>query len=378
MKDIPVKISPDGYKVSWFIIQCSLIIALILLSTPSQKVQAQETEQFAIGDLIAVPGQKVTGKLIVEKGSDAGSFIPVSIICGEKPGPVLALTAGVHGTEYVPVIALQRILKEINPAELSGVLVLVHVANVPSYLGRGVYSNPIDFKNLNRVFPGKMDGTFSERLAYTLSNEIIGKSDYYIDLHGGEFNERLLNFLVFYYGCPDKELCHQSRLMAHAMGNTHLIPFDYSSVPDSMPSLYTDFEAMRRGIPSIVAEYGDMGTVDPEILEFAIKGITNVMKTIGMLEGEPFVVKQPSYLLDEYTMESESDGIFYSLVDKGDKVEEGALLGYITDFWGNRIQEFHAPHSGIVVHTNCSPAINKNKEEFVITLAKVADTSDLE
>lgn len=166
MKAIPVKISPDGYKVSWFIIQYSLIISLILLSTLTQQVQAQDAEQFTIGDLIAIPGQIVAGKLIIEEGSDAGSFIPVSIICGEKPGPVLTLTAGVHGTEYVPVIALQKMLKEINPAELSGVLVLVHVANVPSYLGRGVYSNPIDFKNLNRVFPGKMDGTFSERLAY--------------------------------------------------------------------------------------------------------------------------------------------------------------------------------------------------------------------
>ena len=83
-----------------------------------------------------------------------------------------------------------------------------------------------------------MDGTFSERLAYILSNEIMDKSDYYIDMHGGEFNERLLNFLVFYYGCPDKELCRQSRLMAHAVGNTHMIPFDYSSVPDDMPSEY--------------------------------------------------------------------------------------------------------------------------------------------
>lgn len=184
-----------------------------------------------------------------------------------------------------------------------------------------------DFKNLNRVFPGKMDGTFSERLAYKQSNEIIGKSDYYIDIHGGEFNERLLNYLYFYYGCPDKELCKQSRLLAHAMGNTQLIPFDYSSVPDSMPSEYTDFETMRRGIPSIAVEFGDMGAVDPEILEFAVKGLKNVMRTIGMLEGELFVVKQPTYLLDDYFLECESDGIFYSLVDKGDLVEEATLLG---------------------------------------------------
>jgi predicted deacylase len=74
------------------------MVAFILLFSSVQKVHAQETEQFAIGDIIAVPGQKVTGKLIVEEGSDAGSFIPISIICGEKPGPVLTLNAGIHGT----------------------------------------------------------------------------------------------------------------------------------------------------------------------------------------------------------------------------------------------------------------------------------------
>ena len=164
--------------------------------------------------------------------------------------------------------------------------------------------------------------------------------------------------------------------MAHAMGNTHLIPFDYSSIPDSEPSVNSDIEGLRRGIPSITVEFGDMGVVDPEMLEFAIKGIINVMRTIGMLEGEPFVVKQPSYLLNVYSMESESDGIFYSLVDKGDFVEEETLLGYITDFWGNRIQEFYVPYSGIVVETKCSPAINK--WEDTITLAKVWDTFNLE
>ena len=164
--------------------------------------------------------------------------------------------------------------------------------------------------------------------------------------------------------------------MAHAMGNTNLIPFDYSSVPDSEPSVYTDIEAMRRGIPSITVEIGDMGTVDPEILEFAVKGLKNIMRTIGMLEGEPFVVKQPSYLLDEYFLKSESDGIFYSHFDKGDHIEEATLLRYTTDFWGNRIQEFRAPFSGMVHKTNSSPAINKG--EHVIKLAKVVDTFSLE
>ena len=351
-------------------------IFIVCLVLSSFVMNAQDKEVFSIESIRARPGEKVTGKVIVEEGIDAGSFIPITIIYGTKPGPVLTLSAGVHGTEYVPVIALQKILKEIDPVELSGILVLVQVTNIPSFQGRAVYNSPVDQKNLNRVFPGKADGTFCERLAYILSNEIIEKSDYYIDMHSGEFNERLLNFLYFYYGCSDKELCQKSRKLAHAIGNTYMFPFDYSTIHDSEPSVNTDIEAMRRGVPAITVEFGDMGVVDPQILDFAVKGIKNVMITIGMLEGEPFVTEHPLYLLDDTSIKSKSNGIYYSLVDKGDHFEKDALLGYITDYWGNRIEEFHAPFSGIVVTTINVPVINK--DEQVLHIAKVTDTFDLE
>ena len=112
------------------------------------------------------------------------------------------------------------------------------------------------------------------------------------------------------------------------------------------------------------------------MVEFALKGIKNVMKTIGMLEGKPFVVENPTYLLDEYSLVSNSDGIWYSLVNKGDLVEEGALLGYITDYWGTKLEDLSAPFSGIVVKTFKAPAINKG--ENVIKMAKVTDTFNLE
>lgn len=346
-------------------------IIIVLLALFSVTIYAQEKKIFSIGTIQASPGEKVSGKLIVEEGIDKGSFIPITIIHGTKPGPVLTLNAGIHGTEYVPVIALQRIGQEINPDELSGILILVQVANIPSFQGRGVYNNPIDFKNLNRVYPGKADGTFSERLAFTLSNEIISKSDYYIDLHGGEFNESLLNFLYFYYGCPDAEICRKSRMMAHAMGNRYLIPYDYNSIPDSLPSKYSEYEAMRQGVPAIVAEFGDRGEVNPSILDFAVKGIINIMRTLGMLEGETFVVNNPIYMLDEEFLDSKNDGIFYPLFEKGHYVTKGALLGFTTDYWGKRIEEFVAPYSGIIISIYLSPVVNKG--DGVIHMAKVSD-----
>lgn len=342
----------------------------------SEESLAQQPVKIVIQQIEAQPGQTVSGKLIVEKGVDEGTFIPVTIINGQNPGPVLSLTAGIHGTEYVPVIALQEIISEIDPKNLSGTVIIVHVANIPAFLGRSVYNGPIDHKNLNRVFPGKEDGTISERIAFTLTNEILSKSDYYIDIHGGEFNEKLLNYLYFLYGCPDNDLCEKSRMMAHAMGNNYLIPFKYNTIHDSLPSGYAFCEAFRKGAAVIGVEFGDQGKVDSEDLQSAKKGVINVMRTIGMLEGETFANEHPVYLIDRKSIPSKYDGILYTLVDIGQSISKGTLLGYMSDYWGNIIEEYKAPYSGIVVSTRPSPAIKKG--DTVIHIGKTTDTFEPE
>src|SRR5262245_19299651 len=115
---------------------------------------------FTVGRVTAQPGSTVGGALeIAPHGGDAGTTIPFTIVNGTAPGPVLALVAGVHGMEYVPVVALQRLRAALDPASIAGTILLVHVANMPSFLGRTIYYSPVDGKNLNRVFPGKADGT---------------------------------------------------------------------------------------------------------------------------------------------------------------------------------------------------------------------------
>src|SRR5262249_56052604 len=118
----------------------------------------------------------------------AGADIPVTVINGRTPGPVLALVAGTHGYEYSPILALQRLLPKISPQTLSGAVILVHVANMPSFLRRTIYYGPEDGKNLNRVYPGKPDGTLSERIARVITTQVIERADYLIDLHCGDRN----------------------------------------------------------------------------------------------------------------------------------------------------------------------------------------------
>ncbi len=95
----------------------------------------------------------------VPDGIDAGTQIPLTTISGARPGPVLALVAGNHGYEYPPVLALQKLRSQVDAAQLSGTVIMVHVANMPSFLGRTVYFSPVDGKNLNRGLPGPCAGS---------------------------------------------------------------------------------------------------------------------------------------------------------------------------------------------------------------------------
>ena len=110
---------------------------------------------------------------------------------------MLALVAGTHGMEYMPIIALQRLRAAIDPKTLSGTVIMVHVANMPSFLSRTIYYSPADGKNLNRVFPGKADGTLSERIAEVITREVIARATHVVDIHCGDGNESLRPYVYW-------------------------------------------------------------------------------------------------------------------------------------------------------------------------------------
>src|ERR1700722_2453669 len=139
-----------------------------------------------VGGISAPSGKLVSG--VIDLGV---TTIPITVFNGAKDGPVLALVAGNHGYEYPPILALQMLRPRINARKLSGAVIMVHVANMPSFLGRTVYFSPLDQKNLNRVYPGRPDGTPSEKIAYAITKHVIEQSDYLLDLHCGDGNESL-------------------------------------------------------------------------------------------------------------------------------------------------------------------------------------------
>src|SRR5213594_4724170 len=169
----------------------TLVTVLVVVASGPTLTSAQQSGALRIGSAAARAGEKGSGFIVVPAGIDSGTRIPLTIVRGKDPGPTLALIAGTHGDEVAPIIALQRVRRELDPARLRGTVLLVHVANLPSFLRRTVYYSPIDGKNLNRVYPGKRDGTVSERIAYAITHEIIERADYLVDIHAGDSDDAL-------------------------------------------------------------------------------------------------------------------------------------------------------------------------------------------
>src|ERR1035437_8775075 len=193
----------------------------------------------------------------VPAGIDAGTQITLTTIFGARPGPVLALIAGNHGYEYPPVLALQKLRSRIDAAELSGTVIMVHVANMPSFLGRTVYFSPVDGKNLNRAYPGRQDGTVSERIAFAITTQVIEKADYVLDLHCGDGNESMRPY-VYERSAEDGKMNSEISRLALGFGIDHIL-IDRNRPTDPARSLYCSTPAITRGKPALTIESGFLG-----------------------------------------------------------------------------------------------------------------------
>ncbi|MCJ7558877.1 MAG: M14 family metallopeptidase, partial [Gammaproteobacteria bacterium] len=275
----------------------SVPLALLCLWL-SAAAQAESTaSNFMLGPIEAGPGTTVSGYLEIPAGIDAATQIPISVIHGAHPGPTLALVAGTHGYEYPPITALQRLRGSLDPATLSGTIILVHVANPPSFLGRTIYTSPVDGKNLNRVYPGKADGTVSERIAYAITTQVIEHADYLVDMHGGDGNEALRPY-IYMPVTGDEKLDAKVRGMALAFGLDHIV-IDRGRLADPEVSVFTDQTALTRGIPAITTETGQMGSNDDYWVELAENGVLNLLRHLEMLQEEE-VINQGVVWLEDY------------------------------------------------------------------------------
>ncbi|MDQ4139895.1 MAG: M14 family metallopeptidase, partial [Bacteroidota bacterium] len=302
--------------------------------------------------------------LPVITGQDS-TVIPVTVFHGQKKGPVLGITAGVHGLEYAPIMAAQALSKELNPTQMSGTVILVHLANVPSFLNRTLMVNPQDGKNLNRVFPGKAQGTSTERMAWIISNQIIARCNYFIDVHAGDANNDLRPYAGYYNYFNLPEVSEKARQMATALGYDFIVQFgNQASLNEE--SIYCSREAIKRNIPAVDIECGRMGIVEEKPVLQIQQALKSLLRHLKILEGKPDGVQNPVIIAKRTSLESEHTGFFYSDITSGDYVKKGMKLGYITNLFGEKITEVTCPVDGVVLYKTFNPPVKKGDGLFSI------------
>ena len=331
------------------------VVTLVILFAASLTAFAQGT--FTLGTATAAPGQKATGLLEVPAGSDAATSIPVVVVNGAKPGPVLALVSGSHGTEYASVIALEKLIQALDPAQLSGTVLILPLVNTASFEQKVPHLNPVDGKNMNRFYPGKADGTQTERTSAIITKQVIERSDYLIDYHGGDIDESLNPYAYWpKSGNAKQDAITHDMAMAFGLG-TIIVWADRPKDPNA--SRYLDNTANTRGKPAIVVEAGYAGTVTTDDVQSLVNGTLSVMRYLKMLPGTVAMVEHPVWIGKIDTVTSDQTGIFYPLVQRGAYVEAGMKIGYVTDYYGKTILEARAPAAGVILYICSVPSMKK-------------------
>ena len=335
----------------------AIIACALTVLTVSCFAVAQDRATFSVGTATARRGQKVTGAIVVPAGVDAATNIPVAVVHGTKPGPVLALVSGAHGTEYASIIALEKLIAMLNPAEVSGTVIIVPLVNIASFERKVPHVNPVDDKSMNRWYPGKMDGTQTDRASYMITKQVVEQCDHLIDLHGGDLDESLRPY-SYWTRTGNEPQDRISREMVLAFGLDHII-ISTERPKDPNASRYLENTATTRGKPSITAEAGHAGTVEPDDLSALVDGCLSVMRYLKMLPGAPSVIEHPVWVEKIVTIASDQTGIFYPLVKRGTYVEQGMKVGYVTDYVGKTIFEARASAAGVVLYICAVPSMIK-------------------
>jgi uncharacterized protein len=338
----------------------ALTLSVLLLSAvllPAQQADPRTT--FTVGTARAARGQKATGFIAVPAGSDAATSIPVAVVHGAKPGPVLALVAGAHGTEYASIVALEKMIALLDAAPLSGTVIIVPLVNIASFEQKVAHVNPVDGKSMNRFYPGNASGTQTERASFAITREVVDQCDHLIDLHGGDLDESLRPY-SYWTVTGNQQQDAVSREMALAFGlDTIIISADRPKDPAA--SRYLENTASTRGKPSLTAEAGHAGTVETDDVNALISGCLGVMRYLQMLPGAPTLIEHPVWIERTAAITSDQTGMFYPLVKRGGYVEKGMMIGYVTDYLGKTILEARAPEAGVVLYLRAVPSMTKGE-----------------
>jgi predicted deacylase len=289
---------------------------------------------------------------------------PVEIIRGRRPGPVLGLTAALHGDELNGIAALHRLLAAVDPEALCGSIAAVLVVNVPGYLaGRRRF---VDGNDLNHVMPGKAEGKDADRYAYQLVERIASRFDALIDLHTAS-RGRINSLYV------RADMSHpESAAMARRQGARIIL--NTVATPTTLRGVVAG-----QGGPAITLEIGDPGVWQASMIEAAVAGIWANLLGLGMLDEDargparapgpmtdpamtaaghpsPSAPPPPIFCQRSYWLRADRGGLLRVLPALYERVVEGQPIAHLVDVFGRSLATYYAPEDGVVIGRSIHPA----------------------
>ena len=300
---------------------------------------------------------------------------PVTTVMGAKPGPTLFVNAGLHGAEYPAIEAVIRLGKTLDPAKISGTVILMPVLNLPAFRNRTPFVCPVDNVNPNRVFPGDPNGSYSEQMVYALINDFVVHADAYIDLHGGDIPEALVPFCICRGATePVEAVDVKSKELAMAFGLPCVLTVSKPVQVAKGSSSYV--AAAERGVPAILAEAGGVGRLQEDAVALLVSGVKRVMTHLGMMKkdasphlkplisppsGEaPGEETAPTVLTAFEWVYAKNAGMWYSRVAAGDLIEKGQEIGSIGSLFGDTLETVIAPVTGTILFLTINPSVQEN------------------
>ena len=271
-------------------------------------------------------------------------MIPVCVIRNGE-GPTALLTGGNHGDEYEGPLALYDLARTLDPKDVSGTVIIVPAMNYPAFRA-GTRTSPIDKGNMNRSFPGRPDGTVTEKIADYFQRHLLPRADIVLDFHSGG---RTLDFLPFCaaHVLPDKE----QEQKAFAAVAAFSAPYSMRMIEIDTVGMY-DTAAEEMGKVFVTTELGGGGTSRAETVRIARRGTLNVLRHAGIVSGA--VEKTPTRWLDMPSGDcfsfAEDDGLIETMIDLGESVEAGQVVARIHPVGrtGGAPQEIRANMSGVL------------------------------
>ncbi len=290
------------------------------------------------------PGEQADLALTVSKSySGARIRVPVHVWRGERPGPTVFVTAAVHGDELNGTGTIRHLILE-RPFELrSGSLILVPVVNIPGFEQLSRYSP--DRRDLNRSFPGLTRGSLTSRLARVIYDNIVGRSNYGIDLHTA--SARRTNF-------PNA----RADMDQEATGRLASLFGAQLTLNGKGPAGSLRREAVKAGCATLILEAGEIWKVEPAVVEYTLRGIRNVLVGLEMIDGE---VVEPAYrIVAEETkwIRASAGGFLTFHVHAGDVIEKDQPIATNTSLVGRRQNVVTAPRDAVVLGLTTLPAVS--------------------